>query len=145
MRVTKVVIFLAVMIFMFSLLSCIQMTGQEKDVLVKITARRIGFHGFKINPDMFTSLGDLAKQSCEGKGDKSKPIDIAFQLIYSTIPAYTKDPMLAQDLKDVAEIIGIKFDAAFTLMGLTEDKLKFIHLFICSFSQGIEAAKTTNK
>ena len=141
MRLTKFVLIFMAVALVFSLSACSFLAGPETDVIVKITARRIAFHGFKINPDMFTSLGEIASQSCQGLSGQAQPADVAFSIIFKTISTKTKDPLLAQDFKDVAELIGIKFDAAFTLLGLTDEKLKFITLFVCSFAQGIEAAK----
>ena len=141
MRLTKFVLLFIVMAIIGLLTACAQMTGPDKDVIIKITARRIAFHGFKVEPDLFTSLGEIAKQSCEQMSDQAQPADIAFKVIIEAITTKSKDPLLAQDIQDIVALIGIKFDAAFTLLGLTPDKLKFITLFVCSFSQGIEAAK----
>ena len=145
MRLTKFILLPLFLALVFSFISCGLTTGPDKDVIIKITARRIAFHGFMLKPDLFTSLGDIAKQSCEQTLDQAQPADIAFKTIFHLISTNTKDPLLAQDIQDVAELIGIKFDAAFTLLGLTADKLKYIRLFVCSFSQGIEAAKATLK
>lgn len=145
MRLTKFILIFIFLAFSFSLISCAQMTGPEQGALIKITARRIAFHGFKLYPDMFSSLGEIANTSCQDTSGLTKPADIAFKVIFEAIATKTKDPLLAQDLKDIAELIGIKFDAAFTLLGLTPDKLKFITLFVCSFDQGIQAAITTSK
>jgi len=141
MRLSKFILIVLMLCFVGLIIGCTQMTGQEQDVLIKITSRRIGYHGFKINPEMFTSLGELAGQSCQQAGERAEPMDVAFGVIWKTIAKQTKDPLLAQDLKDVAELIGVKFDAGFTLLGLTEDKLKFINIAICSFSKGVDAAK----
>lgn len=143
MRLTKFPLLLLSLALIFSFISCGLTTGPDKDVIIKITARRIAFHGFKVEPDLFTSLGEIAKQSCEQMSDQAQPADIAFKVIIEAITTKSKDPLLAQDIQDIVALIGIKFDAAFTLLGLTPDKLKFITLFVCSFSQGIEAAKTT--
>ncbi|GAH56594.1 unnamed protein product [marine sediment metagenome] len=143
MRLTKFLLLLLSLALVLSFISCAQMTGPEKDVIVKITARRIAFHGFKTNPDLFTSLGKIAKESCQGLSDQAQPADIAFKVIIEAITTKSKDRLLAQDIQDIVALIGIKFDAAFTLLGLTPDKLKFITLFVCSFSQGIEAAQQT--
>jgi len=145
MRLTKFVLILLTLAFIFSFMSCAGLTGPEKDVLIKITARRIAFHGFNINPDLFISLGEISKASCQGLSDQAQPAEFAFKVIFEGIATKTKNPLLAQDLKDVAELIGIKFDAAFTLLGLTPDKLKFITVFVCSFAQGVEAAQQTIK
>jgi len=145
MRLTKFILLPLFLALVFSFISCGLTTGPDKDVIIKITARRIAFHGFKSKPDLFTSLGEIAKQSCEQTSDQAQPSDIAFKVIIEAISTKSKDPLLAQDIQDIAALIGIKFDAAFTLLGLTPDKLKFITLFLCSFSQGIEAAKTTTK
>lgn len=145
MRLTKFVLILFALALIIAPLSCMQATGPELDIIVKITARRIAFHGVKINPDLFTSLGDISSQSCKGLSGEAQPADVAFTIIFKTIATKTEDPLLAQDFKDVLELIGIKFDAAFTLLGLTSDKLKFITLFVCSFAQGIEAAQATTK
>lgn len=145
MRRTKFILLLLSFALVFSFIGCGLMTGPDKDVIIKITARRIAFYGFKLNPDMFTSLGEISKQSCEQTSDQAQPLDIAFKVIVEAISTKTKDPLLAQDIKDIAELIGVKFDAAFTLIGLTPENLKFITLFVCSFSQGIEAAQATTK
>lgn len=143
MRLTKFIFLLLSLALIFSFFGCGLTTGPDKDVIIKIAARRIAFHGAIIKPDLFSSLGEIAKQSCEQISDEAQPSDIAFKIIVEAITTKTKDPLLAQDIQDIAALIGIKFDAAFTLLGLTADKLKYITLFVCSFSQGIEAAKAT--
>jgi len=86
-------------------------------------------------------LGILAVESCQHLTDQAQPADVVFSIIFKAIATKTSDPLLAQDIQDIVELLGIKFDAAFTLLGLTDEKLKFITLFVCSFAQGIEAAK----
>lgn len=140
MRNSKFIIFLLSLALIFSFIGCAFITGPEKDVVIKITARRVAFYGMKIQPVLFTSLGTVAKESCEQTSDQAQPFEIAFKVIIETISTKTKDPLLAQDIKDIVELIGIRFDAAFTLLGLTPENLKFITLFICAFSQGVEAA-----
>lgn len=143
MRLTKFVFLLLSLALIFSFAGCAQLTGPEKDVIIKITARRIAFHGFKTHPDIFTSLGEIAIESCQGISDQAQPSEVVFSVIFKAIATKTKDPLLAQDIQDLVQLIGIKFDAAFTLLGLTPDKLKLIGLFVCSFAQGIEAAQQT--
>lgn len=145
MRRTKFIFLLLSFILVLSFFGCGPIVGDDKDVIIKIAARRIAFYGFKIFPDMFTSLGEISKQSCEQTSDQAQPVDIAFKVIVEAISTKTKDPLLAQDIQDIVALIGIKFDAAFTLIGLTPENLKFITLFVCSFSQGIEAAQATTK
>jgi len=142
MRRTRFLLALIGIAIMGLLVDCAGMTGPEQGTLIKITARRVAFHGYKLKPDMFTSLGEIANQACVNSGNQEHPFDVAFQAINKAITLKTSDPLLAQDLKDVAELIGIKFDAAFTLLGLTPDRLKFISLFVCAFDQGIQAAQT---
>lgn len=145
MRRTKFLLIFIVMAIIAFLSGCAGLTGPEQGALIKITARRIAFQGFKSNPDLFTSMGEIAKESCQGLSDQAQPSDIAFKVIVETICTKTKDPLLAQDLKDVVRLLGIKFDASFQLVGITPERLKFIHLFLCSFSHGVEAAQQTTK
>lgn len=137
-------VFLAFVITL-SLMRCALVTGPDKDVIIRITARRIAFHGFEIRPELFASLGEVAKASCEKISDKAEPLEIAFKVIVETITKELDDPLLAQDIQDIIELLGIKFDAAFDLVGLTPEKLKYISIFVCSFSQGVEAAKKARK
>ena len=141
MRLTKFVLILLTLALLILPLSCMKASGPETDVIVKITARRIAFHCLKAQPDVFKPLGILAVESCQQLTDQAKPADVAFSVIFKAIATKTSDPLLAQDIQDIVELIGIKFDAAFTLLGLTPDKLKFITLFVCSFAQGIEAVE----
>ena len=143
MRLTKFVLLLFTLALALSFVSCVQMTGPDKDVIIKITARRIAFHGFTLEPDLFTSLGEIARPSCQGLSDQPQPAEVAFKVIIEAITTKTKDPLLAQDIQDLVQLIGIKFDKSFQLVGLTPERLKFIRLFVCSFAQGVEAAQAT--
>ena len=145
MRLTKFVFILFALALVSSPLSCMKATGPEIDVIVKIAARRIASHCLKAQPDVFRPLGVIAIESCQQKTEQSQPSDIVFSIIFKAIATKTSDPLLAQDIQDIVELIGIKFDASFTLLGLTEDKLKLITLFVCSFAQGVEAVNPTNK
>ena len=145
MRLTKFVLLFFILALVLSFMSCAKTTGPEADVIVKITARRIASHCLKAQPDVFRPLGVIAIESCQQKTEQSQPSDIVFSIIFKAIATKTSDPLLAQDIQDIVDLIGIKFDAAFTLLGLTEDKLKLITLFVCSFAQGIEAAQETLK
>ncbi|GAH23679.1 unnamed protein product, partial [marine sediment metagenome] len=71
MRLTKFLLLLLSLALVLSFISCGLMTGPDKDVIVKITSRRIAFHGFKVDPDLFTSLGKIAKESCQGLSDQA--------------------------------------------------------------------------
>ena len=133
------------LVLALSFMSCALVTGPDKDVIMKITARRIAFHGFELKPELFAYLGEIAKESCEKISDQAEPLEIAFKVIVETITKELDDPLLAQDLQDIIELLGIKFDAAFDLVGLTPEKLKYISIFVCSFSQGVEAAKKARK
>jgi len=145
MRLRKCIpIFLAIAMAI-SIMSCALVTGPDKDVIIKITARRIAFHGFELKPDMFTCLGEVAKTSCETIADQGTALEVAFTAIVERVTKEMDDPLLAQDIQDIVELLGIKFDAAFNLVGLSPEKLKYISIFVCSFSQGVEAAKKARK
>jgi len=143
MRLTKLVLILFVLSLISAPVSCTKMTGPDKEVIIKITARRIAHHGLKAQPDLFIPLGVIARESCQHLTLRSQPAEIAFSVIFRTIATKTSDPLLAQDIQDVVELMGIKFDPDFNLTGLTADNLKFITLFVCSFAQGIEASRST--
>lgn len=145
MRLTKFVFILLSLAMFISLASCVKTTGPETGAIIKITSRRIAFHGLKLQPDVFNPLGIIARASCQQLTDQAQPADVAFSIIFKAIATKTSDPLLAQDIQDIVELLGIKFDPSFQLVGLTPERLKFITLFVCSFAQGIEAAKTTTK
>ncbi|MBA7654275.1 hypothetical protein ES703_62152 [subsurface metagenome] len=141
MRRTKFILILLALALISGPVSCTEITGPDKDVIIKITARRIAHHGLKAQPDVFIPLGVIARESCQHLIDRSKPVDIAFSIIIKTIATKTEDPLLAQDIQDIVELIGIKFDPDFNLSGLTAVNRKLITLFVCSFAQGVEAEK----
>jgi len=141
MRLTKFIFIIFALALVSSLISCAKMTVPEKDVIIKITARRIAHQGLKAQPDVFRPLGVIARESCQHLTVRSQPADVAFSIIFKTIATKTSDPLLAQDIQDVIELVGVKFDKSFQLVGLTPDTLKFITLFVCSFAQGIEAVR----
>lgn len=141
MRLTKFVFILLALALVSLFVSCIKATGPESDVIIKITARRIAFHGLQAQPDVFKPLGILARESCQQLTEGAQPADVAFSVIVKAIATKTSDPLLAQDIQDMIELIGIEMDPSFNLLGLTPDMLKLITLFVCSFAQGIEAVK----
>jgi len=141
MRLTKFLFILLALALISAPVSCSKMTGPEKDVIIKITARRIAHHGLKAQPDVFRPLAIIARESCQHLTERSQPADVAFSIIVKTIATKTEDPLLAQDVQDVIELMGIKFDTSFQVIGITPERLKLITLFVCSFAQGIEAAK----
>ncbi|GAJ12043.1 unnamed protein product [marine sediment metagenome] len=139
MRLIRLVFILFALALISAPVSCTKMTGPEKDVIIKISARRIAYQGLKAQPDVFIILGSVARESCQLLTDKPGPSDIAFSIIFRTIATKTQDPLLAQDIQDVAELIGLKFDPDFNLLGLTPGQLDLVTLFVCSFAQGVEA------
>lgn len=141
MRLTKFVFILFALALLILPISCMKATGPDTDVIIKITARRIAFHGLQAQPDVFKPLGILAVESCQQLTDQAQPSDVAFSIIVKAIATKTSDPLLAQDIQDIVELIGIEMDPSFNLLGLTPDVLKFITLFVCSFAQGIEVVK----
>lgn len=138
MRLTKFFLILFALALVISFISCAKMTVPEKDVIIKITARRIAHQGLKIQPDVFRSLAIIARESCQHLTVRSQPSDVSFRIIFKTIATKTQDPLLARDIQDVIELIGIKFDPSFQLVGITPERLKLITLFVCSFSEGSE-------
>jgi len=145
MRLGKMVPVLLIVAMAMSLISCALITGPDKDVILKITARRIGFHGFQIKQDLFENLGQVAKGACMEIADQGEGLENAFIVIIERITKDTDDPLLVQDITDVIEILGIKFDAAFTLVGITAEKMKYLQIFVCAFAQGVEAAAAAKK
>jgi len=141
MRLTKFVLILLALALLTLPISCMKATGPETDVIIKITARRIAFHGLQAQPDVFKPLGILARESCQILTEQAQPADVAFSIIVKAIATKTSDPLLAQDIQDIIELIGIKLDLSYKLLGLDPVKLKFITLFVCSFAQGIEAVE----
>ena len=141
MRATKFISIFIALVMALMFVSCGLVAGPEKDVIVKIGARRIAFHGFKISPELFTALGETALAACEKTTGQAPSIEDAFQVIVQKITKRLGDPLLAQDIMDIVRILGVKFDAAFTLLGVTPEKLKYIQLFVCAFAQGVETAR----
>ncbi|GAI40479.1 unnamed protein product, partial [marine sediment metagenome] len=139
MMLTRLVFILFALALISAPVSCVKMTGPDKEVIIKITARRIAYQGLKAQPDIFRILGSVARESCQLLTDRAGPSDIAFSVIFKTIATKTSDPLLAQDIQDIVSLIGIKFDPDFNLLALTPGQLDLVTLFVCSFAQGIEA------
>ncbi len=141
MRLTKFLFILLALALISALISCVKMTGPEKEVIIKITARRIAHHGLKAQPDVFRPLGVVARESCQHLTERSQPADVAFSIIIKTIATKTEDPLLAQDIQDIVDLMGIRLDTSFNIIDLTPQDLTFITLFVCSFAQGVEAGR----
>lgn len=124
-------------IFLFLLTRCAFLTPGEQDLLVKISARRFGAHGAQLFPKTFTELGKTARDACDKPGETLTPA-AALEMIAQAVGLQLRDPLLAADLKDLVSLLGIRFDAAFKLIGVTEDQERLIKVAVCSFAQGVE-------
>jgi len=125
------------LIFLFLPTRCALFTPAEQDLIVKITARRFGAHGAKIAPDTFTELGKTARDACDKPGETLTPSQ-ALEMIGQAVGLQLGDPLLAADLKDLAALLGIRFDAAFKLIGVTQEQERLIKIAVCSFAEGVE-------
>ena len=124
-------------IFAFAFFSCAFLTPGEQDLLVKISARRFGAHGAQLFPDTFKELGKTARDACDKPGETLTPA-AALEMIAHAVGLQLGDPLLAADLKDLVSLLGIRFDAAFKLIGVTQDQERLIKIAVCSFAQGVE-------
>ncbi|MBA7630568.1 hypothetical protein ES703_38091 [subsurface metagenome] len=120
-----------------TLFACALFTPAEQDLIVKITARRLAAHGAKSFPVIFAELGKTARNACDRPGETMAPSD-ALELIAQSIGLQLEDPLLAADLKDLAQLLGIRFDPAFKLIGVTPEQERRIKIAVCSFAQGVE-------
>ena len=124
-------------ILLFLPTRCTLFTPAEQDLIVKITARRFGAHGAQLFPTTFTELGKTARDACDKPGETLTPA-AALEMIAQAVGLQLRDPLLAADLKDLAALLGIRFDPAFKLIGLTEDQERLIKIAVCSFAEGVE-------
>jgi len=125
------------LIFLFLPTRCAFFTPAEQDLIVKITARRFGAHGAQLFPTTFTELGKTARDACNRPGETLTP-SAALELIAEAVGLQLGDPLLTADLKDLAALLGIRFDPAFKLIGVTEDQERLIKVAVCSFAEGVE-------
>lgn len=125
------------LIFLFLPTRCAWFTPAEQDLIVKITARRFGAHGANLFPETFADLGKTAADACTRPGETLTPA-AALEMIAEAVGLQLGDPLLAADLKDLAALLGIRFDAAFKLIGVTEEQQRLIKVAVCSFAQGVD-------
>jgi len=137
MTIRKCVFIPILAIFAFTIVSCALFGPGELDILVKITARRLGAHGARICPKTFTELGKTARDACDKPGETLTPSQ-ALELIAQAVGLQLGDPLLAADLKDLAALLGIRFDPAFKLIGVNQDQERLIKIAVCSFAEGVE-------
>lgn len=141
MRRSKFIL-LATALFLISvLMACAHNPGPEKDATVRILGRRIGLQGAQLYPGKFTRLAIIANQACPQRTKKAMPADQAFSLIAKAIQENADDPFLAQDLKDVIQILGIDLNNSLDVINLTPELRSSILQFVCSFAQGVDRAK----
>lgn len=124
-------------ILTFTLVSCALLTPAEQDLLVRISARRLGAHGVKLFPITFTALGLIARNACDKPGETLTPAQ-ALETIAQGVDQHQTDPLLAADMKDLIALLGIRFDAGFKLIGLTPEQERLIKVAVCSFAEGVE-------
>lgn len=127
----------ALAIFLLTSFSCAFLQPQEQEVLIRIAGRRLAGTGVQIFPTVFKDLGKTARDACNLPDETMKPSQ-ALELIAQTIGLTLQDKLLAADLKDLAALIGIRFDAAFNLIGITEDQQRLVKVAVCSFADGVE-------
>ena len=133
-RISVVIPILA--LFSFALFACAFLSPAEQDLVVKIAARRLAAQGVKLFPDTFRDLGKTARGACDKPGETLTPAQ-ALELIAQAVGLQLGDPLLAADLKDLVVLLGIRFDAAFKLIGVTQDQERLIKLAVCSFAEGV--------
>ncbi|MBA7602922.1 hypothetical protein ES703_10018 [subsurface metagenome] len=124
-------------ILLFLPTRCAWFTPAEQDLIVKITARRFAAHGAQLFPTTFTELGKTAKDACTRPGETLTPA-AALELIAEAVGLHLGDPLLAADLKDLVALLGIRFDAAFKLIGVTQEQERLIKIAVCSFAEGVD-------
>lgn len=116
--------------------SCAGLTPAEQDLIVKISARRLGAHGAQLFPTTFDKLGQSAKDACEKPGETLTPAQ-ALEVIAQAITNELEDSLLARDLTDLIALLGVRFDPALKLIGLTEDQERLIKVAVCAFADGV--------
>jgi len=125
------------LIFLLLPTRCAWFTPAEQDILVKIAARRFGAQGAQLFPKTFAELGKTASEACDKPGETLTPA-AALEMIAQAVGLQLGDRLLAADLKDLAALIGIRFDAAFKLIGVTEEQQRLIKIAVCSFADGVD-------
>jgi len=125
------------LIFLLLPTRCAFLTPGEQDLIVKITARHFGAHGAQLFPVTFAELGKTARDACDKPGETLTPA-AALELIAEAVGLQLGDPLLTADLKDLVGLLGIRFDAAFKLIGVTQDQERLIKVAVCSFAEGVE-------
>ena len=124
-------------IFLFLPTRCSFFTPAEQDLLIQIAARRFGAQGAQLFPKTFAELGKTARQACDQPGETLTPA-AALQMIAQAVGLQLGDKLLAADLKDLAALLGIRFDAAFKLIGVTDEQERLIKIAVCSFAEGVD-------
>jgi len=125
------------LIFLLLPTRCAWFTPAEQDILVKIAARRFGSQGAQLFPKTFAALGKTATDACTRPGETLTPA-AALEMIAEAVGLQLGDRLLAADLKDLAALLGIRFDAAFKLIGVTEEQERLINIAVCSFAEGVD-------
>ncbi|GAH31994.1 unnamed protein product [marine sediment metagenome] len=125
------------LILLFLPTRCAWFTPAEQDLIVKITARRFAAHGARLFPETFADLGKTATDACTRPGETLTPA-AALEMIAEAVGLQLGDRLLAADLKDLAALIGIRFDAAFKLIGVTQEQERLIKIAVCSFAEGVD-------
>jgi hypothetical protein len=105
-RLRLIITTLAFILFA-TLAACAHTTGPQAEASARLIGRRIGYNGTQLYPKHFIRLGVTANQACPQRAEKAVPADVAFSLIVKAIQEKTDDPFLAQDLKDILQILGI--------------------------------------
>ena len=126
------------LVLALGLTSCAPMGGPEQEVAAKILGRRIGYHGVQAWPPVFKELGNLAHSACEAIEDKDKALEGAFQTIAHVIAEELNDPLLEDDLMDIIELIGFDLDTGYNILGITEEQLVLLEVFVCYFAVGVD-------
>ena len=137
MTIRKCLFIPILLIFLFLPTRCALFTPAEQDLIVKISARRFGAHGAQLFPVTFKELGKTARDACDKPGETLTPA-AALEMIAQAVGLQLGDPLLAADLKDLVSLLGIRFDAAFKLIGVTQDQERLIKVAVCSFAEGVE-------
>ena len=141
MKSSRLIIITLAFVFIGTLIACATVPLDNRDAAARILARRIGLHGTQLYPGIFVDLGKAADKACPQRAKKATPADQVFTLIVKAIQTKTDDPFLAQDVKDVIEILGIDLNKSLEIVNLTPEAMGTIIQFVCSFAQGVDRAK----
>ena len=101
------VLFITVIFFVVGCIS-FQLGGEEKEVIAKITARRVGHEIQKQYPDIAKQVKNVCQKIIDSSGDIKKAVNSLTDLLP------IDDALLKADIRDLLSLIKIEADVEVT-------------------------------